>query len=56
MELQRSGKVFIKHWLYTGWRLFTKPSERFSYTVSYQKSRSDKGLEIYHVCQFYDPR
>ena len=37
-------------------RLFTKPSERFFYTVSYRKSRSAKGLKIYHVYQFDDPR
>ena len=35
-------------------RLFTKPSERFFYTVSYRKSRSAKGLEICYVYQF-DP-
>ena len=61
MELQRSSRVFRKHWLYTGGattfkRLFTKPSERFFYTVSYRKSRSAKGLEIYYVYQFDHPR
>ena len=35
-------------------RLFTKPSERFFYTVSYRKLRSAKGLEICYVYQF-DP-
>ena len=37
-------------------RLFTKPSERFFYTVSYRKSRSAKGLDIYFVYQFDHPR
>lgn len=37
-------------------RLFTKPSERFFYTVSYRTSRSAKGLDIYFVYQFDHPR
>lgn len=37
-------------------RLFTKPSESFFYTVSYRKSRSAKGLDIYFVYQFDHPR